>query len=416
MGGHLLSEKQLLNIEDRVYTFSKICNSIISYFAGWQTVSNLDIDEIFKEYISKIIKVSDRFEFGLLMMEFLAKFNNGNCKYYDDFIMDELGCDLGFKLSFYDGKWLSRLSQVEGLQNYEIITEIDGEDLESFFQRNNKYICSFNDREAKTKFSSYSFLFPLKFTLTLLSGKQINVDRGALNIKKLMAKTEGIWIKEGETAYIRIPSFENNEYENKAIEFIKLFNEAKSIIIDLRDNEGGIIPYKLISSLMDRPYRFWSESTPVSFGLFKNYGKEASKEKDKNASSIWRCFEQSSLMWPAFEENNFKNIYKGKISMLVDATCSYTCEDFIIPFKDNKRGTILGEKTMGCTGYPYKVDFGNGIKVDISSKKPFFPEGSAFEGVGISPDIGIHLTIEDLKASRDAVLMETIRMTSMFIK
>jgi len=388
----------------------------MTYFSGWQTISDLNIDEIFKEYLGQIIKVPDRFQFGLLMMEFLAKFRNGNCKYYDNFIVEEYGCELGFKLSFYDGKWIVRSSQIEGLLNYEIVTEIDGEDIEVFFQKQNKYICSFNDREAKTKFSSHTFLFPHKFILTLGSGRQINVDRSLLNSQKLKTQTEGIWIKEGEVAYIRIPSFENNEYEDKAIEFIGLFRDAKSIIIDLRDNEGGKIPYKLIRCLMDRPYRFWSESTPVSFGLFKNYGEQAFKEEEESASSIWRCFEQSSLMWPAFQENNFKNLYKGKISLLVDVTCSYNCEDFIIPFKDNKRGTILGEKTMGCTGFPYKIDFQNGIKVNISSKKPFFPEGSAFEGVGISPDIGIHLTIEDLKSSRDAVLMEAIRMTSMFIR
>ena len=127
----------------------------------------------------------------------------------------------------------------------------------------------------------------------------------------IVKTTSKLWIKEGEIAYIRIPSFENNEYEDKAIEFIYLFKEAKSIIIDLRDNEGGIIPYKLIRSLMDRPYRFWSESTPVSFGLFKNYGEQAFKEEEESASSIWRCFEQSSLMWPAFQENNFKNIYNS---------------------------------------------------------------------------------------------------------
>ena len=412
----MLKKNQLLNIEDRVYTFSKIYNSIITYFAGWQTVSDLNIDEIFKEYIGKIIKVPDRFQFGLLMMEFLAKFKNGNCKYYDSFITEEYGSELGFKLSFYDGKWIVKLSRIEGLSNYEIVTEIDGEDIESFFQRQNKYICSFNDREAKTKFTSHTFLFPSKFTLTIGSGRQIEVDRSLLSAQKLKAQTEGIWIKEGEIAYVRIPSFENNEYEDKALEFINSFKEAKSIIIDLGDNEGGLIPYKLIRGLMDRPYRFWSESTPVSFGLFKNYGEQAFKDEEESASSIWRCFEQSSLMWPAFQENNFKNIYKGKISLLVDVTSSYTCEDFIIPFKDNKRATVIGEKTMGCTGYPYKIDFENGIKVNISSKKPFFPEGSAFEGIGISPDIGIHLTIEDLKASRDAVLMETIRMTSMFIR
>ena len=117
--------------------------------------------------------------------------------------------------------------------------------------------------------------------MTLGSGKQIKVDRSLISTQRPKSQTEGIWIKEGEVAYIRIPSFEDHEYEDKAIEFIDLFKEAKSIIIDLRDNDGGLIPYKLIRNLMDRPYRFWSESTPVSFGLFKNYGEQAFKEDEE---------------------------------------------------------------------------------------------------------------------------------------
>ncbi len=411
-----MKKNQLLNIEDRIYTFSKIYNSIITYFAGWQSVSDLNIDGLFKEYIGKVIKVPDRYQFGLLMMEFLALFKNGNCNYMDSFITEEYGSPLGFKISFYDGKWIIKYSQIEELTNYEVINEIDGEDMESFFQRQNKYICSFNDREAKTKLSSHPFLFPQKFTLTLGSGKIVEVDRSNLYVNKNKLQTEGIWIKDGELGYIKIPSFESIEFEEKAVEFVNLFKEAKCIIIDLRENSGGIIPHKLIKILMDKPYRFWSESTPVSFGLFKNYGEKALQDDEESAQSIWRCFEQSSLMWPAFTETNFKNVFKGKISLLVDGTCSYTCEDFIIPFKDNKRASILGEKTMGCTGFPYILNFDNGINVSISSKKPFFPEGSAFEGVGISPDIGIHLTLEDLKNSRDGVLMEAIRMTNMFIR
>ena len=411
-----MKKNQVINIEERIFILSKICNSIITYFSGWQSVSTLNVEDLFKEYLTRILKITDRYQFGLLIMEFLATFKNGNCKFNDSFIIEEYGSPLGFKLAFYDGKWVVKNSLLEELSNYEIVTHIDGEDFETFFQTNNKFISSFNEREAKTKFSSYTFLFPEKFQLTLANGKNINIDRSLYSISKSKAPTDGKWIKENELAYIRIPSFESFESEDRALELVNLFKDAKCIIFDLRDNDGGIVPHKLINSLMERPYRFWSESTPVSFGLFKNYGEIANKNDEVGNASVWKCFQQSSLMWPAFQVNSNTNIFKGKISMLVDGTCSFTCEDFIIPFKDNKRASILGEKTMGSTCFPYVIEFESGITVSIPSKKPFFPEGSAFEGIGISPDIGIHMTIEDLKASRDGVLMEAIRMTSMFLR
>lgn len=415
------SEK--LTIEDRIYIFSKIYFSIPLYFAGLQSVPEVNLDILYKSQLSNVLAVEDRYEFGLLMMEFLSNLKSGYCKYNDKYITEQYGNSLGFKVEYYDGKWIVKRSSLDQLPNFEVINEIDGQDFEAYFQKMSKYICAFSEREARSKFYNHSFLFPDKFELKSASGTSIFIDRQLGNRENNKPNAEGRWIRGNEIAYLRLPSFYlNSEEENKIIDVVNVFKNTKALIIDLRDNEGGNVPLELIKTLMDRPFRFWSESTCANFGLFKSYGQlydnfgDKMNESQKANLSMARYFSQPSIIWPASYDKNFYDVFKGKLYLLVDASCSGACEDFIIAFKDNKRATILGEKTMGSTGLSNTINFGNGINVNIATKKAYFPDGSSFDGIGIPPDIGIHINIDDLKGNSDAVLNEAIRIVNMFTK
>lgn len=74
-------------------------------------------------------------------------------------------------------------------------------------------------------------------------------------------ETEGRWLKSGVTAYIRIPAFLRPPFEERALDYVHQFQNAKTLIIDVRNNGGGIPPKRLVAALMDRPYRTWKEST-----------------------------------------------------------------------------------------------------------------------------------------------------------
>jgi C-terminal processing protease CtpA/Prc len=42
-------------------------------------------------------------------------------------------------------------------------------------------------------------------------------------------------------------------------------------------------------------------------------------------------------------------IHQGRIYLLVDRFCGSACEDFVMPFKDTRRG-VIGETTAGAPG------------------------------------------------------------------
>lgn len=189
--------------------------------------------------------------------------------------------------------------------------------------------------------------------------------------------------------YVRIPSFAENVFEQEAIDAIQKTDPNMSVILDVRGNHGGSTPEKLVSALMDRPYLWWAESTPQSISLF-----DYREYWGRHVEAFW----YGDVTQPTI------TAYKGRVFLLIDGGCFSACEDFVVPFKDNHRAVLIGERTAGSSGQPFDRSLGNGMGIGLGTKREFFPDGSEFEGIGISPDIEIKLTIEDLRQGKDPVL------------
>lgn len=94
--------------------------------------------------------------------------------------------------------------------------------------------------------------------------------------------------------------------------------------------------------------------------------------------------------------------WPGKIALLIDGGCGSACEDFVLRFKDGRRGVVLGQPTFGSTGQPYFVRFPEfGMTFRVSSKREYFPDGQSFEGVGVRPDTMIQVSRDELKRGAD---------------
>ena len=146
---------------------------------------------------------------------------------------------------------------------------------------------------------------------------------------------------------------------------------------------------------MDRPYRWWSESTPAHIGSF---------ELENSPGT------HTELHWFGGVEQPSGTPYKGVLFLLTNGGCFSACEDFVVSFKDNHRATIIGERTAGSSGQPYSHRFENGMGFGLSTKREFMPDGSPFEGVGIAPDIEMHVHAADLASGRDPVLENALSL------
>ena len=258
-------------------------------------------------------------------------------------------------------------SLVEDLRKGDLILKINEKQIDEYYKELSRYISASSERCRQVAFTNIprwlTESIPENYVLEFINErgeiKKIQVDRGKLAFGKSEQKTEGGWIKENKIASIKIPSFDNPRFENEAIELIKKYKDAKVLIIDVKGNDGGSTPSRLIESLMERPYRLWAESTPMSIGIFKFY-VEFIPENDLNS-----YFRNSHLLWKPSYQKPENTLFSNKIIILTDRYTVSAAEDFVVPFKDNARALIIGEASEGSTGQPYIYNFGNGIRIGI---------------------------------------------------
>jgi len=382
------------SLEERAFVASKIYSSVNTYFAHWQAVPGLDFDAEFKQYLERALRAETRMAFDLATLELFAALRNGHTQFVDRGLYGGTLPPAPVAARPVEGRWVVTRSLVEGVKPGDEILSVDDKPIEDFFQQSRKYIAASDERAARRALFFRPYVWPERYTLTLDGGRKVAVERAAVKAAPTPTpETEGRWLKEGELAYVKIPGFGEPRFEQKALEFVRRFKDAKALVIDVRGNGGGSTPQALTKALMGRPYRWWSEATPQTLAVLKYRG-----EYHTNTMMTWG----GEVIQPG------EPVFKGRLVLLADGGCGSACEDFVMPFKDNGRAVVVGERTAGSTGQPYLHDFGNGMLIVVGSIRTFFPDGAPFEGVGIAPDIELPVSLEDLRKGTDPVLQRAI--------
>ncbi len=361
---------------------TQIYAAVNTYFGHWRGVPDLDFDKEFQTYLSQVIASDDRVKFDIATFELVAKLKNGHSGFNDYWLWDTHGQMLGFHARPIDHSWVVTDSITAGPQRGDIVASINGKDFNEFFLNVSKYLPGSNQRKQQFVLTDRPYLFPESFELGLADGREISITR------KGWPKNEHYHVtaeEKNDIAYVKIPSFNDQELEQAAIAAVKRTETKNAIILDLRGNTGGTTPQTLLGRLMNRPFRWWSQSTPLTMGLLKYQG----------------VLGEHSDVFSRWAIRSGKDGYQGALYILVDVGCGSACEDFLISFKDNHRAVIIGETTSGSTGQPVAIDFGNGMHLAIRARRVLFADGSQFEGVGIQPDIEVQTTAEDVRSGRD---------------
>ncbi|MGO4270729.1 S41 family peptidase [Paenibacillus sp. TAF58] len=223
------------------------------------------------------------------------------------------------------------------------------------------------------------------------------IDFEALNL----GETTGKWPQSEIIAYIRIQSFNHLKIEEGALELLEEFRDDTAVIVDVRGNGGGSTPGKLTQRLMDRRYRWWKERARHPEFLRRRHPKaEICFAPDYSYAESGDDYAD-----PVFEVTP----YTGKLVLLVDRFSGSAAEDFILPFLENGRATIISERTFGSTGQPLIWNFDDGnIVVMVGAIRSFLPNGNSFEGNGIVPNLEVTMRREDLYQQRDVTLEKAL--------
>lgn len=209
--------------------------------------------------------------------------------------------------------------------------------------------------------------------------KKYVITRAEIEIKSISQKLPTDMKLPADICYIRLSSFISR---NAATEFGTILNnnrDKKGFIIDLRSNPGGLLTNAIYISDM-----FLDGGTIVS-----TVDRDGYKETQRASAGVYT---------------------KKPIVVLINKGSASASEIFSGAMKDNHRAVIIGEQSFGkgLVQEINKLPYEAGINITI--QKYLTPNGTDINKKGITPDIEVKLTEEDVKNKNDLQLKKAIEV------
>lgn len=208
--------------------------------------------------------------------------------------------------------------------------------------------------------------------------KLFDIKRTTINMQYVKSS------KDGDIGYIKITEFA----KVTADQFVKSLSELmkqdiKGLVIDLRDNPGGMID--IVTEIADT---LLPEGT-ITYTVDKNGNRVDFKSKEG-------CIDIP-------------------IAVIVNGGSASASELLAGAIQDNGRGIIIGTQTYGkgIVQGLYSLSDGSGLKITI--QKYFTPNGVCIQGIGITPDYEIE-TEDKTKSADDKQYNKAIELLKDKIK
>lgn len=161
--------------------------------------------------------------------------------------------------------------------------------------------------------------------------------------------------------YVRLTEFREDSYKtfHKAVKELK-DKGADSLIVDLRNNPGGLLNVAIKIS---------EDFIPFGQTIVSTKGRHPS---------------QDSLV----KSTNLKGEFlKMPTAILINEGSASASEIFAGALKDNKRGITIGAKSFGKGSVQSVIPMPDGSGLRLTTAKYFTPSGTSIHGVGITPDV-----------------------------
>jgi len=183
----------------------------------------------------------------------------------------------------------------------------------------------------------------------------IHIVRGIITIDSVYTKHI-----DNDILYVRVTSFDKKVAREvtKAIEENK--KEMKGIILDLRNNPGGLLDQavKLVDMFVD------------SGDIVSQKGRTKSDEK----------------VYTASKETTVTEV---PLVVLVNGGSASASEIVSGSLQDHKRAVILGEKTFGKGSVQVVLPITQTEAIKLTIARYYLPSGRTIQAVGVEPDINV---------------------------
>ena len=248
-----------------------------------------------------------------------------------------------------------------GVQADDIIMAVDGEDTAELGLQDTVALIKKNEKPV---------------VLTILRGSEsmeLTVDKS-----QIVMETVTWEMKENHTGYIAVSQFIDNTSEQFNEALTSLTEEGMtSLIIDLRDNGGG-----LLTACLDMMSRFVPDEKLIVYTEDKKGNRT-----EYNSDSV--------------------DVIDLPVVLLVNENSASASEIMTGCLKDYGIATIVGETTYGKGIVQNIMPLPDGSAVKMTVSKYYTPNGSNIHEVGITPDVTVEMSDEEWAAAQDDPAKDT---------
>lgn len=253
-------------------------------------------------------------------------------------------------------------SDGKGLKKGDILTQIDGKDVKTG-EDLSEIVKKIKGEEGT------------KVTLTFLRGDK--TQKYIFTRKSIETPTVETKMLDGGIGYLSILEFDEVTVKQFEAGIKKLQRQGmKSLVIDLRDNPGG-----LLSAVVD-----------IADDILPK-GKIVYTEDKNGKKKYYSAEDEDQLDMP--------------LCVLVNGNSASASEIFAGAVKDRKAGTLVGEKTFGKGIVQGFFDLGDDSYVKLTYSSYYTPAGHNIHKKGIQPNVTVK---DNEKTSQDEQLEKALEI------
>ncbi|ASM39879.1 S41 family peptidase [Campylobacter sputorum] len=185
---------------------------------------------------------------------------------------------------------------------------------------------------------------------------EVKITRDIIKVDSVKAKM----IEDENILYIRVSNFDQN-VEKKVVEVVKKYPKVQGIVLDLRNNPGG-----LLDQAVNLTNVFVKDGVIVS-----------QKGRNSNENVI-------------FNAKSSKKITDAPLAVLVNGGSASASEIVSGSLQDHKRAVIIGENTFGKGSVQMVMPLGKEEAIRLTIARYYLPSGRTIQAVGVKPDLVVY--------------------------
>jgi C-terminal processing protease CtpA/Prc len=396
--------KPVLTEDEKIAGLSKFWSEARFNFPFFSRLPDLNWDREYMDYLPQVRAAQTTADYYRVLMRFAATLRDGHTNIYLPGKLSSLYGNVAFDTQRIEDKVLvthiydpELLTQ--GVRVGSEIVSIDDQPVREYAESIvAPYVNGFTAQDRNNRLYGNELLkgpvaTPVRLTLVDASGETRTVS--VLRTNRSFAE-EPVQFKmlADNIAYLAINEFGNDLGAKTMRENFASITQAKGLILDLRQNQGGNNEngWDILRMLTDRPFQSTSWRTLDYKPAYRVWHR---------GPGWWSDFDNEVGPDPAY-------FYSKPVILLIGATTYSAAEDFVVAFDAMHRGTLVGETTGGSTGDNLVFGLPGGGSARICTKVAFYPNGRLFEGIGVPPQVKVSPTVSDIRQGRDAALERAI--------